>query len=315
MKATVLFVDDEANILSSLQRLFRNEPFRLLRASSAEEALALLREEEVSVLVSDNRMSGMSGVELLSRARRVSPDTVKILLTGYADLGTALAAINGGEVFRFVTKPWEDGELKRAVAEAVERHRLARALRDADEGKLLSLAQAIELKDAYTRGHCDRVALYALRIVEGLALGDDLKCQIRYGSWLHDCGKIGVPEGILNKNGALTPEEFAVVRNHPAWGAEVAGHARVSPVVANVIRHHHEKLDGTGYPDGLPGDAIPLEARIVAVADVFDALTSDRPYRPGFPWPKAAEILRSMAGDHLDPPLVEIFLQAAVPGA
>ncbi|MEW6489456.1 MAG: response regulator, partial [Thermodesulfobacteriota bacterium] len=188
----MLFVDDESNILHSLRRLFRHEPLRVLQASSGEEALGLLRDHDVAVLVSDNRMPGMGGIELLARAGGASPDTVKILLTGYADLETALAAINRGEVFRFVTKPWEDGELKRAVAEAVERHRLARALRDADEGKLLSLAQAIELKDAYTRGHCDRVALYALRIVEGLALGDDLKCQIRYGSWLHDCGKIGV---------------------------------------------------------------------------------------------------------------------------
>jgi response regulator RpfG family c-di-GMP phosphodiesterase len=315
METTVLFVDDEENILHSLRRLFRNEPLRVLQASSGEEALGLLRDDDVAVLVSDNRMPGMGGIELLARAGGVSPDTVKILLTGYADLNTALAAINRGEVFRFVTKPWEDGELKRAVAEAVERHRLARALRDADEGKLLSLAQAIELKDAYTRGHCDRVALYALRIAEGLALGEDVKRQLRYGSWLHDCGKIGVPEGILNKNGALTAEEFAVVRNHPAWGAEVAGHARVSRVVANVIRHHHEKVDGTGYPDGLRGEQIPLEARIVAVADVFDALTSDRPYRAGFPWPKAAAILRSMAGDHLDPQLVEILLQTAQPGA
>lgn len=315
MTTTVLFVDDEANILHSLRRLFRHEPLRVLQASSGEEALGLLRDDDVAVLISDNKMPGMGGIELLARAGGVSPDTVKILLTGYADLNTALAAINRGEVFRFVTKPWEDGELKRAVAEAVERHRLARALQDADEGKLLSLAQAIELKDAYTRGHCDRVALYALRIAEDLGLGEDLKRQLRHGSWLHDCGKIGVPEGILNKNGALTPEEFAVVRNHPAWGAEVAGHAKVSRVVANVIRHHHEKVDGTGYPDGLAGDEIPLEARIVAVADVFDALTSDRPYRPGFPWPKAAGILRSMAGAHLDPALVEILVDAAVPEA
>ncbi len=310
MKPTVLFVDDEANVLRALRRLFRGEPLHFLEASSAEEALEIVRTEEVSVVVSDNRMPGMEGTELLSRLHRLSPDTVKILMTGYADLETALTAINRAEVFRMMTKPWKDDELRQAVLDAAERYHVLRALQDADEAKLLSLAQAIELKDPHTRGHCDRVAQYAVLIADRLGLDHKAKLDLRRGSWLHDCGKIGVPEAVLNKNGPLTPDEFELVKRHPEWGFEVASKARLSRAMVHVIRYHHEKMDGTGYPAGLKGGEIPLEARIVAVADIFDALASDRPYRPAFPPETVGEMVRSLAGPHLDPCLVEVFLEA-----
>ncbi|MDW7710623.1 MAG: HD domain-containing protein [Deferrisomatales bacterium] len=310
MKSTVLFVDDEANVLRALRRLFRGDPLRLLEASSAEEALEMVRTEEVSVVVSDNRMPGLAGTEFLSRLRRSAPDTVKILLTGYADLEIALTAINRAEVFRLMTKPWKDDELRQAVLDAAERYHVVRAMQDADEAKLLSLAQAIELKDPHTRGHCDRVAQYAVLIADRLGLEHRAKVDLRRGSWLHDCGKIGVPEAVLNKNGPLTPDEFELVKRHSEWGFEVASKARLSPAVVHVIRHHHEKMDGTGYPAGLKGSEIPLEARIVAVADIFDALASDRPYRAAFSPETVGEMVRSLAGAHLDARLVDAFLAA-----
>lgn len=308
MRPTVLFVDDEEHVLSSLSRLFRAEPIQPLQAGSGDEALGLLETREVAVLVSDHRMPGMGGVELLSRVRRVSPATVKILLTGHADLETAIAAVNRGEVYRILLKPWDDTELTRTVREAAERYRVVRSLKEGDEAKLRSLAQAIELKDAYTRGHCDRVARYALAMADALGLDEAQRLGIKHGSWLHDCGKIGVPEAILNKPGALTEEEFAVIRRHPEWGADVATQARLSPIIVRIILHHHEHYDGSGYPSGLSGEEIPVEARIVAIADVFDALVTDRPYRRGYSQAKAKAVLRSMGDSHLDKRLVEAFL-------
>jgi putative two-component system response regulator len=301
----VLFVDDEENVLSALERLFLDSGLRILRAGSGEEALELVRKGPVAVVVSDNLMPGMRGVELLSKVRDLSPDTARVLLTGYADLPTAIDAINRGEVFRFHVKPWVDAEVVATVEEGVRRYQLVRSLRQADEGTLRSIAQTIELKDPYTRGHCDRVAAYALRIAEALGLPETKLRSIRHGSWLHDCGKIGVPESILNLPGKLSEKEFEIVRKHPGWGAEVA---RLPEDVIEIILYHHERYDGRGYPTGTRGDDIPLVARIVAVADVFDAMSTDRPYAKGYDREEAVRVMGVLRGAALDPALVDLFL-------
>ncbi len=198
MTETVLFVDDEEYVLNAVARMFIGSEWRILRAASAEEALLIIGKEEIAVLVSDNLMPGIKGVELLSRVKSISPDTVKILMTGHADIPTAIEAINRGEVFRFVEKPWDNTVLLNTVTEGIERYRLLRSLRINDEAVTRSLAQTIELKDPYTRGHCDRVAEYALLLAKEMHLSGEMQKGIVYGSWLHDCGKIGVPEAILN---------------------------------------------------------------------------------------------------------------------
>jgi putative nucleotidyltransferase with HDIG domain len=308
MDSAVLFVDDEANILNALERLFLDRDVRVLRAPSGEEALGIVRTQVVAVVVADNLMPGMPGVELLARVRDHSPDTVRVLLTGYADLCTAIDAINRGEVFRFHVKPWVDTEIIDTVEAAVRRHQLVRSLRLADDATLRSLAQMIELKDAYTRGHCDRVAAYSLEIADALHLPEDMRRAIRHGSWLHDCGKIGVPETILNHPGKLSAADFEVIKNHPVWGAEVGRLANLPEEVIHIILHHHERFDGQGYPAGVKGTAIPLEARIVAVADVFDALMTDRPYSKGHDRGEAMRMLGGLRGAALDPQLVDIFI-------
>lgn len=309
MAETVLFVDDEKNVLRAVERLFEEGDFLLRRAENAGEALAILDRENVAVIVSDNWMPGMNGIDLLSRVSVVSPQTVKILMTAYADLDTAIRAINQSEIFRFVLKPWDNEQLQVVVAEALERFRTVQALGSRDEGTLLSLAQTIELKDAYTKGHCQRVGEYAVALARRLDFSDEALQELRYGGWLHDCGKIGVPERILNFNGPLTEEDFLVVKNHPNWGADVARQAGLAPRIVNVILHHHERFDGGGYPAQRVGEEIPLEARIVSVADVFDALTTDRPYRKGLSHREALEILADLAGTALDPRLVTLFLE------
>jgi putative two-component system response regulator len=280
----------------------------LLSAASGAEALKLFADNTISVIVTDNKMPGMPGTELLSRVRTISPDTVRILMTAHADLDTAIEAINMGEVYRFIVKPWDNDRFVKTVLEAGDRFEVVRSLKRADEATLRSLAQTIELKDPYTRGHCDRVAAYALLIAPALSVGEEMMLLIKHGSWLHDCGKIGVPEAILNKHGRLSDSEIVIMKKHPIWGAEVGNQAMLHPKILNIIRFHHERYDGSGYPTGIAGDAIPLEARIVAVADVFDALTTDRPYREGLSREQAWEVMRSMKGKELDPDLVDIFM-------
>ena len=308
MSDTILFVDDSRLILETAKDLFLPLGFAILTADNAQEALEIFQSRDIAVVVSDNCMPGMSGLEFLARLKAVAPETVKILMTAHADLPSALEAINKSGVYRFIVKPWQNDELLDAVREGIRHHHLLDSLRQEREDVLCSLAQAIELKDPSTRGHCDRVAVYALLMADMLQLSKSLKREIKYGSWLHDCGKIGISETILNGSQQLNEEEYAVMKQHSGWGADVAAKANLSEVVRNIIHYHHEKYDGTGYPAGISGDAIPLEARIVAVADVYDALMTDRPYRKRYTHDETAAILRSMQGHALDPLLVDIFL-------
>ena len=308
MPEKVLFVDDNFFTLELIRGLFREADFHLLTAGSAAEALEIIRYKEIAVVVSDNIMPGMDGVEFLSSLKKHSPDTVKILMSAYADLASALAAINQSEVFRFILKPWKDEEMIAAVRDGLKRYGIVQEMRREDEDILRSLAQTIELKDPSTKGHCDRVAVYALILAEALDLPREMQREIKYGSWLHDCGKIGVAEGILNGQQPLSAEEFETVKKHALWGADVASKAHLPEVTRNIIHFHHERYDGTGYPKGLAGEEIPLEARIVAVADVFDALSSDRPYRAGYDRGQTVEMIATMRGNYLDPRLTGLFL-------
>jgi response regulator RpfG family c-di-GMP phosphodiesterase len=312
---TILFVDDDNSILAYTSSLFMNRGLKVLTASCALDALKIVEAQSVSVVVSDNEMPGMRGVELLSRIKEVSPHTVKIMMTASADLDTALAAINSGEVFRFVLKPWKKAEMLLAVKDGIRRYRVLQAINREDEFILRSLAQTIELKDASTKGHCDRVAALALRIAQSLGVSEGTQREIKFGSWLHDCGKIGVPEALLNAERVLSEEEFKIVMKHPQWGCEVVRKANLSKTVQDIVLCHHERYDGAGYPRGLKGSGIPLEAQIVAAADIFDALTMDRPYRKGLGGAELVRILSDMKGKNLDPHLVDtLFALQAVGG-
>jgi putative nucleotidyltransferase with HDIG domain len=306
-QSSVLIVDDELPVLSSLTRLFQEEDWQVFTAESPETAKTILASQEIAVLLSDYHMPRTSGLELLKEAKERWPDTVRIIMTGFAELDLAVQAINEGEIFKFVVKPWNDDELLAIIRDAINRFHVTRAMRSDDEATLRSLAQTIELKDVYTRGHCDRVARYALLLAERLDLSEERKRHIRHGCWLHDCGKIGVPESILNKKGKLTTEEFGIVKKHPTWGMEVARQAGLNQTVLDIIHFHHECFDGTGYPNGLAGKAIPLEPRLAAIADVYDALTTKRSYREQFTKNKALSIMESQAGKGFDPELLALF--------
>lgn len=309
MVASVLFVDDEEYILNALERLFIDSTdVRILKAKSAEDGLKLIESEEVAVVVSDNMMPGMKGVEFLSKTKFLSPDTVKILMTAYADLSTAISAINEGEVTKFIVKPWEDDLFLNIIQESINQYKMLQSLKKVDDATLFSLAQTIELKDPYTRGHSERVANYSLMIANELHFCEKKIKEIKYGSWLHDCGKIGVPKAILHLQKPLNDKEWEVIKKHPSWGAEVARQALMPEVIVNIIKYHHERCDGKGYPAGLKGDEIPVEAKIVAIADTYDAITSDRTYQKGSGTEEGINILDRLKEQQLDSRLVDVFI-------
>ncbi|MEN8257400.1 MAG: HD domain-containing phosphohydrolase [Thermodesulfobacteriota bacterium] len=304
---TLLIVDDEPQIIRSVSRLFLDEHLNIMAASSGEEALDLLGDHEVAVMLTDHCMPEMTGLELLNAAKKISPDTVRLMMTGNADLQVTIKAINEGEVYRFIVKPWHNQELITMVMEALNRFQLSRALHSSDERTLRSLAQTIELKDVYTRGHCDRVAHYALLLADVLGFNENRQKLVRHGCWLHDCGKIGIPGAILNKEGKLSDDEFDIIKKHPLWGMKVAEEAGLDQVILDIIVGHHERFDGRGYPHGISGEEIPLEARITAIADVYDALTTDRSYRSRFSHAKALEIMTNERGKAFEEELLDLF--------
>jgi putative nucleotidyltransferase with HDIG domain len=308
---SVLFVDNDASVLKALRKLFAADSvIRLLMASSGEEALEIVRTEDVWLVVSDNQLPGISGIELLERLRHISSTTGRILMTAHADLKTAIDAINIGEAFRFIIKPWDRDELKSIVQEGLDRAEVVRSLARCEAGAISSIAQAIELKDPYTRGHCDRVAEYASTLAMKVGLPEESIVSVKYGGWLHDCGKIGVPGAVLNFPGRLDEASMKIIHRHPLWGAEIARQAGLSTDVVNMILYHHEKYDGSGYPYGLKGEEITLEARIVTIADVFDSLRTRRPYRAACTSDQVREIMREMSV-FFDPHLMEQFQSIA----
>ncbi len=309
---TVLFVDDEKPILKAIERIYHDRSdIRILVAPSAQDGLEILKQEEVWVVVSDYMMPGMKGIDFLSRVKLLYPQTVRVMMTAYADLTIAIDAINKSEAYRFITKPWVNRELTETIDECLMRYQMVKTLRTEDENVYLSLVQTVELKDPYTKGHCDRVAKYSVAMAEVLGLSPEMINDIKHGSWLHDCGKIGVPEMVLNYPGRLSDSDMAKVMMHPQWGAEVARQARMSEVVVNIILYHHEHFDGSGYPAGLEGEQIPIEARIVGITDVFDALYSERPYRKAYSFQETISMMQEMGASQFDPKLLDIFIKIA----
>ena len=310
MRDKVLVVDDDTAILDFAKLVLKDIDCQVVTMNDPMTALDYLRHEQVAVLISDNNMPIMRGLELVEKANVDSSETVKIIMSAYTDLSMALSALNQCQVFKLISKPWAPKEMFDTVTDALHRYHTLQIIKRENEDVLRSLAQTIELKDLYTRGHCDRVATFAVQLAKDFGLSTDMQREIKYGSWLHDCGKIGVPERVLNANRKLEADEYDLIKNHPGWGAEVARKANLSEVIINVILGHHEHFDGSGYPTGIAGNDIPIEARIASVADVFDALTSDRPYRKGLPLDKALEIVIEMKGKELDPALVGLFLDS-----
>ncbi len=328
-----LIVDDEPSIRVAVRRLMQAEGFVCVEAATGLEALAAQEADPCPLVLSDFHMPGMDGAQLIAALRARWPQTAVVMITAVSDVNLAVRCLEAGAL-DYVTKPFAMEELRARVLQALEKRRLlienesyrseleARVVQQTHAyeelflASLQSLAEALEVKDSYTWGHSTRVSQYAMAIAHELALPADLLHQLETGSRLHDIGKIGVRESVLNKAGALTDAEYAHVMEHP-----VIGWRLLAPLLGDmphalaVVRSHHERHDGRGKPDALAGDDIPLAARITAVADSFDAMTSGRPYRDGMPVAAAMAELHRCAGAQFDPECVAAFERAMASGA
>lgn len=338
----ILIIDDEPNVLSVLYALLGGQ-HECKTATSAAEALESLRTETFDLVLSDIMMPGMSGLELLREITRLCKDTVVVLISGNLNIQSAIGAMRYG-AFDYVTKPFNLSDVETAVERALRHQSLLKANLQYEHhledlvgvrtnelsianvnlnstleklylnyrATLRALAAALEARDVETKGHSDRVVGYCLRLGKEIGLRDRELITLEHGALLHDIGKIGVPDSILLKRGALTEEEWSHMRRHVDYGAQILRGIDFLEGAAQIVAEHHERYDGSGYPNRLDGDLICLGARIFAVADAVDAMTSDRPYRAARSFDDAADELIRCAGAHFDPGVVAAFTRVPI---
>lgn len=316
VKPTILIVDDEINNLQLLKRTFRGS-YNLITASNGIEALDIIKKDgdEISLIVSDQKMPEMEGTEFLKRVNSTHPEIVKILLTGHQDSDIIVSAINDCQLYQYILKPFDPEELKVSVSNGLKKFELAarktlimRDLKELFYKTIKSISCALDAKDPYTHGHSFRVTLYSLILARKLGLSDTSLEEIETSGLLHDIGKIGIPQSILCKTAKLTDEEFEIMKDHTGHGARMIQNVKKLSSVADWLKSHHERWDGRGYPCGLKGTEIPLYARIIALADTYDAMTSTRPYRKALPHEIAIQEIKRCAGIQFDPELAELFI-------
>jgi putative two-component system response regulator len=309
-RATILVVEDEPHIREVLSQLLGTLGYRLLMAASAEQALDALNVVSPDLVLTDVHLGAMSGIELCARLKADPRYELMpvVILTAVGDLEARVAGLAAG-ADDFFTKPVAFVELRTRLG-ALLRVKLLLSQLERAEAVITTLALTIEARDPYTLGHCDRLSRYAVAVGEALGLDPEMVRSLRLGGYLHDLGKISVPDGILLKPGPLDPIEYERIRAHPGAGSDLVLGLRSMELVRPIMRHHHEKWDGSGYPDRLKGEAIPLGARIISVVDVFDALHTDRPYKAALPRSEAVStLIRETDAGYWDPRVVETFLE------
>lgn len=328
--ARCLVVDDDPLVRRSLCRVLLAQGMEPIEAESGEAALALLMaDRSIPLVITDLYMPGMDGLTLVREVRSRCPDTAVLVVTGVADVDTAVKSFQLG-ASDYLSKPVLMEEVRARVQSALEKRRLVlenrwlqKSYQERLETQLRELSQRnkemflgqiqmavrmLEARDIYTRGHSQRVSIYATKTAVQLGITGDLLEQVRLGGELHDIGKIGTRDEILNKPSALTEAEFREVQRHVTEGEEIlAPLRRDHPIMLQIVRSHHEHLDGSGFPDGLEGEAIPLPARIVSVADAFDAMTTNRAYRETRTPAEALKEIERHAGTQFDPEVVGAF--------
>ncbi|UCE19756.1 MAG: response regulator [Gemmatimonadota bacterium] len=332
-KKRILIVDDESCVRELLVHFLNNKGYDCIQAENAQCALNILHQKNIPIIISDIRMPGLDGIGFLQEVKQKEPFTEVIMATALTETSTAVEAMRQG-AYDYVVKPFDLKTVETSVRRAFERRQLLienKEYHDRLEEKvqektselvekntqlrllflntIQSLVQTLEAKDKYTEGHSRRVAEMSSLMAKRLRFSDEDVEKLRLAGILHDIGKIGVREACLNKPGTLTEAESEEIKQHPLISERILTPIEELQEILADIRHHHERYDGNGYPHGLRGVDIPLGARILAVADSYDAMTSDRPYRPALTADKALDELEVNAGKQFDPQLIKVFIE------
>ncbi len=326
MTSKILLVDDEDRILDALACMFREVGWDVATAATPAEARRLVSEESFRMAFVDNHLGSMEGMELIDQLRKVDPNLQFVIMTGNPNIETAIRALKNG-IADFLRKPFRFKDLLVSIEYVNRKIDLEQQKKDLLAGLelmvqektaelnqtylsvLVTLSRTVEKKDLGTYGHSMRVSDLSARVAERLGLSTVEIAGVRAASLLHDIGKIGISDCILAKQGPLTEEEFGIIRSHPQKGVEILQPLKQFESLRPAILHHHERYNGSGYPAGLAGDAIPMSARIISVADAYDAIISDRPYRGAGTDEIAVAELRAFAGKQFDPKVVHTFVE------
>ncbi len=332
-KFEILIVDDDVGLALNLRDILEDQGYRVAVTHDGQTALTLSHDKIFDLAIIDIRLPDMLGDLVINKLSGVSPRTEYILITGHASLESAVEAVRWKNIISYEIKPFDIDRLKLLIDQVAQRKRAEedvlrhktiveertaklqeayQTLKKAHLESVKVLAEAIDAKDPYTRGHSDRVKGMSLRLALSLGFAKDKMEILEYGALLHDIGKIGINDGILQKEGPLTPEEFLLIQEHPSIGVKIVEGVEFFEEMIPMIRHHHERFDGNGYPDRLIGEAIPLEARIIAISDAFDAMTSLRPHRPLLPLEYVLVEMERGKGRQFDPKILEIFLREKI---
>ncbi len=310
----ILIVDDEEDNLALLYRSLRTR-FDVQKSLTPMGAIELLKKEPFNLVISDHKMPQMNGVELLKFVYDNYPSTIRILLTAFSEGPILIDAINYAKIYRYIKKPYSIDELMSVVDAAVEcynlyqdNENLINDLKELFSGTIKAIVEALDAKDSFTAGRSKRVTFYSVKMAMKLGLSESEIGTIEIASILHDIGMIGISDDLLLQVEALTPEELNEIKKHVHYSVKILDDIKLLKDVVNIIRYHHEHWNGCGYPSGISGEEIPLASRIIAIADAFDGMTSNRAYRKAKAPQEALNIIKELAGIQFDPKLVEIFL-------
>ena len=317
----ILIVDDEEDNLALLYRTLRGK-YEITKTTSPLQALEILKEKHIDLILSDHKMPEMDGVEFLKRVYDHYPNTMRLLVTAYTDASILIDAINYAKIYRYIKKPYSPDELLLTVANSLEylqlkidNEMLITDLKDLFSGTINAIIEALDAKDSFTLGRSRRVTFYTMKIVNAVeGIGPDLVSKIELAGMLHDIGMIGVSDDILYKVEKLSDGEYEEIKKHVRHGVRILEDIKQLRDVVEIIKYHHEHFDGNGYPYGLKGEEIPIGARIIAIADAFDGMLSNRAYREPLDPFVALEKIKQKSGVQFDPELVQV-LERVLPTA
>ena len=312
-KYNILLVDDEEDNLALLYRTLRGS-YNLDRSTSPLKAIDMLDEKHYELVISDHKMPEMDGVEFLKKVLEKSPSTMRILLTAYSDANILIDAINYAKIYRYIKKPYNPDELQLIVSSALEYYQLKHDndkliddLKELFSGTIKAIMGALDARDSFTSGRSRRITYYSVKIANKMNLPTVDVGKIELAGMLHDIGMIGVSDDILYKIGALNQEEFDQIKKHINYSVKILEDIKQLRDVVEIIKYHHEKYDGTGYPAGIKGDEIPVGSRIIALADAFDSIVSNRIYRNRLDYSDALQEIKNNSGTQFDPAVVAAF--------